>query len=669
MAVAAREVENSKDDLDQGIAAALDWADARQDPRGFWVGMLESNACIEAEWILAFHVLGYEYPHIDALVRGILQRQRHDGSWESYFDAPSGDINATVETYAALRLSGLSADDEPVRRARDWILANGGLRKIRVFTRIWLALIGEWPWTSTPNLPPEVIRLPLWLPFNIYHFASWARATLVPLAVLSARRHVRKLPAHSRLDELFPDGRESFDYSLVRRGRWLSWNGFFWLADKLIHQLQSLKLTPGRSGAIHQCLQWIIRHQDADGAWGGIQPPWIYSLMALRAEGYSLSDPIIAKGLAALEGDWSYQRDGSRYIQASESPVWDTALMTMAMLDCDRDTAGSRSIQQAADWLLAHEVRVPGDWTVKSPGVEPGGWAFQRANANYPDIDDTALVVLILARLREQFSDPESIDGAIRRAVDWMFAMQSSNGGWAAFDKDNDAQILTRIPFCDFGEALDPASADVTAHVLEALAAIGADSSDPAAARGLAFLRREQEPSGSWFGRWGVNHIYGTAAVLPALRAIGEDMTAQYVRRAAEWLVAQQNDDGGWGESCASYMDPEQIGRGASTASQTAWAMIGLAATGASDDAEPIRRGTAFLLRSQQAGTWHESQYTGTGFPGYGVGARLALDDADLSYRLQQGKELQRGFMINYNLYRHYFPLAALGRVRRLSGG
>jgi squalene-hopene/tetraprenyl-beta-curcumene cyclase len=667
MVVAAREVANSADHLDQVITAAIDWAEARQDPRGFWAGMLESNACIESEWLLAFHVLGYDYPYTDAVVRGILCRQRDDGSWESYFDAPSGDINATVETYAALRLSGLSADDEPVRRAREWIFANGGMGKIRVFTRIWLALIGEWPWTCTPNLPPEVIRLPLWCPFNIYHFASWARATLVPLAVLSARRHVCPLPTHSRLDELFPGGRENFDYALVRRGRWLSWNGFFWIGDKLIHALQSLRLTPGRSGAVRDCLAWIVRHQDADGAWGGIQPPWIYSLMALQAEGRPLSDPVISRGLAALDGHWFYERDGARYIQASESPVWDTALMTMAMLDCDPDGAASRSIRAAVSWLLDNEVRVSGDWAVKSPSVQPGGWSFQRANVNYPDVDDTAVVVFILARLRETYTDPERIDGAIRRAVDWIFGMQSANGGWAAFDKDNDAEILTKIPFCDFGEALDPASADVTAHVLEALAAIGADLRDPVVARGLEFLRSEQEACGSWFGRWGVNHIYGTAAVLPALRGIGEDMTASYVRRASDWLAAQQNDDGGWGESCASYMDPTQIGRGVSTASQTGWAIMGLAAVSTADYAESIKLGTAFLLDSQKDGTWYEREYTGTGFPGYGVGARLALDDSTLSYRLQQGKELQRGFMINYNLYRHYFPLAALGRIRRIA--
>jgi squalene-hopene/tetraprenyl-beta-curcumene cyclase len=655
--------------LEAAIAASLDWSAAHQDPAGFWVGVLESNVCMEAEWLLAFHIMGYAYPHTDALIRGILARQRSDGSWETYFNAPSGDINATVEAYAALRVSGAGEDDPPVRRAREWILANGGLRKIRVFTRIWLALIGEWPWEHTPNLPPEVIRLPLWIPFNIYHFASWARATLVPLAVLSARRHVRSLPQERRLDELFPGGRNTFDYSMVRRGSWFSWSGVFSVADRLLHGLQRMGVTPGRRAAVSRCLEWIVRHQDADGAWGGIQPPWIYSLMALRAEGYPLTHPVMAKGLAALDGYWSYERDEARFIQASESSVWDTALTVMAMLDCDRTWADSQTIQSAVSWLLDNEVRESGDWAVKAPHVVPGGWAFERANVNYPDIDDTAVVVIVLSRLRPHSADSERLDAAVRRAVDWMIAMQSSNGGWAAFDKDNDAEILTTIPFCDFGEALDPASADVTAHVLEALAAVGRDRTDSVVARGLAFLRREQEPGGSWFGRWGVNHIYGTAAVLPALRAIGEDMGATDVRRAADWLLAQQNDDGGWGESCASYMDPAQIGRGLSTASQTAWAIMALLAVSETEYSAAVRHGMAYLLDRQENGTWKEAEYTGTGFPGYGVGARMPLDNPELSRRLQQGRELQRGFMINYNLYRHYFPLAALGRMQRALRG
>lgn len=665
MALAKQEINSGQSRLDAAITAALEWSDRRQEPEGFWVGMLESNACMEAEWILAFHVMGYDYPHTDALIRGILARQREDGSWESYFDAPSGDMNATVEVYAALRASGMEPGAAALKRAREWILANGGLRKTRVFTRIWLALVGEWPWTHTPIIPPEIIRLPLWVPFNIYNFATWARATIVPLAVLSACRLVRPLPAENRLDELFPDGRERFDFRMTPRGKWLSWSGFFLSADRILHGLQTLGLTLGRRGAVRKCLDWIIRHQDADGAWGGIQPPWIYSLLALQVEGYPLSHPVMAKGLEALETHWSYERNGGRFIQGSESPIWDTAMTLMAMLDCDRTATDSEIMQAGVAWLLDHEVIYAGDWAVKLPDVAPGGWAFERANVNYPDIDDTAVVVLFLARIRGQYTDRRRVDAAIERAVAWMVAMQSRNGGWAAFDKDNDSDIVAAIPFSDFGEVLDPASADVTAHVIEALAAVGRDRTDPAVARGIDFLHREQEPGGSWFGRWGVNHIYGTAAVLPALRAMGEDMDADYIRRAAEWIVQHQNADGGWGESCASYMDPSQIGKGRTTASQTAWAILGLLTVNETDYSGTVQRGMESLLHRQVDGTWNEKEYTGTGFPGYGVGARTDLADADLRDRLQQGHELQRGFMINYNLYRHYFPLAALGRIRR----
>jgi squalene-hopene/tetraprenyl-beta-curcumene cyclase len=651
--------------VDAGIRAALEWSDATRDDRGFWVGTLESNVCMEAEWLLAFHILGYEYAHTDALVRGILARQRADGSWESFFNAPSGDINATVEAYAALRATGLRPGHEALEKARRWIFANGGLRNIRVFTRIWLALIGEWPWTKTPNLPPEIIYLPLWSPFSIYHFASWARATLVPLAVLSARRHVRPLAPDNRLDELFPDGRSQFDYRLTRRGSRWSWNGFFLAADRVLHGLQTIGLTPGRRRAVRCCLDWVVAHQDADGSWGGIQPPWIYSLMALHAEGRALTDPVMERGLVALDAHWYYERDGNRYIQASESPVWDTLLMLQGMLDCGRTAADHPAMSAAADWILDMENRFRGDWAQKSPGAEAGGWAFESANAHYPDVDDTAVAVLVLTRLRPAYGNPRELDEAVRRAVDWMIAMQSRNGGWAAFDKNNDSKILAAIPFSDFGEAMDPPSADVTAHVLESLGETGRDRNDPVVARGLEFLRAEQEPAGSWFGRWGVNHVYGTAAVLPALRGIGEDMNAEYVRRAARWILEHQNADGGWGESCASYMDPTQIGRGVSTASQTAWALIGLLAVSETGFTAAVRRGVNYLLERQSGGTWTEDEYTGTGFPGYGLGSRTDLADPELSRRLQQGRELQRGFMINYNLYRHYFPLAALGRYRR----
>jgi len=659
---APRALQDPPQQLDAAIAKATDWLDRDQNDQGFWVGMLESSYCMEAEWLLAMHFLGVRHPRERDLVATLLNAQRSDGSWESYYAAPQGDINATVECYAALRSVGMSADDEPLVRARAWILAHGGLSQVRVFTKYWLALLGEWPWTATPNLPPEVIANPRWW-FNLYNFASWARATLLPLAVLSARRAVRPLPPDRRLDELFPEGRDKMDYRLPRRSSWLSWRRLFVVSDRLLHLYQKIGFTPGREMAINACLGWIVRHQDADGAWGGIQPPWIYSLMALNVEGYTLKHPVVSKGLAALDSHWSYERGGTLHIQASESPVWDTLLALLAMQDCGREF--TPNMQRALDWLLANEVRYYGDWSKKVKGVEPSGWAFERANLHYPDIDDTAVALIVLARLPRTLLDQPHVRATIDRALGWTIAMQSSNGGWAAFDKDNDIPIITKIPFCDFGEALDPPSADVTAHVLEALGLLGFDRHHPAVARGYEFLRKEQEADGSWFGRWGVNHIYGTAAVLPALAGIGEDMTQGYVRRAADWVARHQNEDGGWGETCASYMDDSLRGKGPSTASQTAWALLALLATGNRDYDRPIRRGVGFLVGTQRDdGTWDEPYYTGTGFPGYGFGARMDFRDAKTRARIAQGHELQRGFMINYNLYRHYFPLMALGRAR-----
>lgn len=653
----------------QATAAAVQWLEANQHPEGFWVGLLETNVCIEAEWILAFHFLGIMHdPKIPALRQGILDEQREDGSWEVYYRARQGDINATVEAYAALRACGLPADAPPLRRARSWIAAHGGLGRTRVFTRCWLALIGEWPWPRTPNIPPEIIFLPRWFPFNIYNFACWARATILPLCVLSALRKVRPLPLQSRLDELFPGGRESFDYDLPDKGGALSWEGVFKGIDRCLHLYQRLGVQPGRRTAIKACLEWIVRHQDADGTWGGIQPPWIYSLMALHAAGYTLTHPSLHQGLAALDSHWSFRRDDGLHIQACESPVWDTLLALQALLDCGLTCRTSPAVQRAVEWLLDHEIRVAGDWRFTLKGVQPGGWAFEHANDHYPDIDDTAVALTVLGRLRSSYRDPDHLQAAMARALRWLAAMQSRNGGWGAFDRDNDRRLLTRIPFCDFGEVLDPPSVDVTAHVLEAFGSLGMTTAHPAVRRAVVFVCSEQEPEGCWFGRWGVNYIYGTAAVLCGLRAVGFDMHSAAVRQARQWILARQNPDGGWGESCESYMDIRTRGRGPSTASQTGWALMALLAAPDRSQWAAVRRGVAFLCQGQQQGTWNEPWYTGTGFPGYSVGARLDLAARGVAKRLQQGTELGRGFMINYNLYRHYFPLSALGRALSTPG-
>ena len=650
--------------LDDSIDRAVGWLDAAQDPEGFWVGMLESNHCIEAEWLLAMHFLGYEHPRKADIVATLLKAQRDDGSWEIYYAAPAGDINATVECYAALRCVGMPADDERLVRAREWIFSHGGLPKIRVFTRYWLALIGEWPWDRTPNLPPEVIANPRFFRFDIYNFSSWARATLLPLAVLSARRAVRPLPRESRLDELFPGGRDKTDYKLPDDNPIFSFKRLFLLTDRVLHWYQALGFTPLRKLAIHACIEWILRHQDADGAWGGIQPPWIYSLMALNVEGYPLDHPAVARGLAALDAHWSYERDDTLHIQASESPIWDTLLTLLAYQDCELKM--NESSERALNWILKKENSYRGDWAHRNRKLEPSGWAFERANLHYPDIDDTSVALIVLARLPQAVRNRPDVKSAIDRALAWTLGMQCRNGGWAAFDRDNDKMIITMIPFCDFGEALDPPSADVTAHVIEALAHLGFDRSHKALEKAYQYLLAEQEEDGSWFGRWGVNHIYGTAAVLPALAALGEDASVPHVKRAADWIAAHQNTDGGWGETCASYMNDRLRGTGPSTASQTAWAIMALVASGDESRIPQIRAGLGYLTETQRDdGTWDEPYYTGTGFPGYGFGARLDLRDKKTLGRIDQGTELQRGFMINYNMYRHYFPLMAMGRARR----
>ena len=663
---------NFRQAMQSTMRAAAGWLIERQKPDGHWVGRAESNSCMEAQWCLALWFLGLDdHPLRRRLGNALLQTQRPDGAWQIYYGAPNGDINTTVEAYAALRSLGHRDDEPALVKAREWIESKGGLRNVRVFTRYWLALIGEWPWEKPPNLPPEVIWFPLWFPFSIYNFAQWARATLMPIAVLSARRPSRPLPPENRLDALFPGGREAFGYELPKKVGAGAWDAFFRGADKVLHALQETGHALGvglwRGAAIRHTLEWIVKHQDADGAWGGIQPPWIYSLMALHVEGYALTHPVLAKGLDALnDPGWRVDEGEGTFIQATNSPVWDTMLALLAFDDAGLLEEYPKEAGAAAQWLLDRQVRVPGDWSVKLPHVKPGGWAFEYANNAYPDTDDTAVALIALAPFR---NDPEwkakGIEEAIRLGVDWLIAMQSQGGGWGAFDKDNDKKLLTKIPFCDFGEALDPPSADVTAHVVEAFGKLGISRDHPSMVRALDWLRREQEPGGAWFGRWGVNYVYGTAAVLPALAAIGEDMTQAYIGRACDWLVAHRQEDGGWGESCASYMNAGDAGRGTTTASQTAWALMALLAANRPQDAEAIERGCAFLVERQTAGTWDEPEYTGTGFPGYGVGQTIKLGDPELSKRLMQGPELSRAFMLRYGMYRHYFPLMALGRAFR----
>ena len=628
---------------------------------GCWWGELESNPTIEAEYIMLTRFLGSdEGDRIPRVAADIRRRQQPDGSWRMYFGAP-GDLSTTIECYFALKLAGDPPDAPHMAQARAFIIEQGGIPKSRVFTKIWLALFGQWDWRATPSMPPEIMLLPKWAPFNIYRFSSWARATIVPMTIVLTLKPTRPPPAGAGIEELRRDGPEALAVSRFKPNP-LSVQGGFLLMDRALRLWRGLRLVPGRRRALRAAVDWIVTHQEGDGSWGGIQPPWVYSLIALSALGHPLDHPVLAKGLQGFRNEWSLPSpDGAALrVQACLSPAWDTALAMRGLMDSGV-SPDHPAIQRAAEWLVGKEVRYAGDWAIKRPHLEPSGWAFGFDNVNYPDIDDSSVIVanLALTNLKDRASDSAK-EATIDRAVDWLTGMQSSNGGWAAFDYNNDSRSVTKIPFADFGEVLDPPSADITAHMLEMYGILGYSRWHPAVRRGLHYLWQQQEPDGSWFGRWGVNYLYGTGAALPALEAIGVDMTQPAVRKAVQWLVETQNPDGGWGETCESYVDPTLSGQGDSTASQTAWALIALIAAGEAVG-EPVTRGIEFLVATQQAdGTWDEPQFTGTGFPGYGHGDRPTKKGAPADSL--QGAEMGAAFMINYHLYRNYFPLWALGR-------
>ena len=650
--------------LDAAIQRAQSYLLEGQYPEGYWWGELESNPTMEAEYLLLTHFLGLgDADRWSKLKNHILGQQRSDGTWGQFYDAP-GDLSTTTECYFALKLAGHSAQEPLMRKARHFILSKGGVPNVRVFTKIWLALFGQWEWKGVPVMPPEIMLLPNWFPINIYDLASWARGTIVPMFILLDRKPVCPVPEWANIDELYPLPRSETDYSVGRPKKLVGWDTLFYVGDALLRRVEKVPWKPTRGQAIKRAERWILERQEADGSWGGIQPPWVYSLMALSSLGYPSDHPVIAKGMAGFE-NFAIEEDDTLRVQACISPLWDTGLAMVALLDSGVSPEHP-ALVGAARYLLKEQNFSPGDWQVRAKGVPPGGWAFEFHNDVYPDLDDTSEIVMALDRVSLPPTDGRA--DAIDHAVDWTLGMQCSNGGWGAFDKDNTKTIIAKIPFADFGETIDPPSVDVTAHILEMLGQLGYDRDHPAVAAALDYVMSEQEDDGPWFGRWGVNYIYGAGAVLPALEALGIDMSQEPVRRAVRWIKEHQNPDGGWGESCSSYVDVEARGRGPSTPSQTAWALLALMASGDGDD-PATRRGAEHLLAThREGGSWDEPYFTGTGFPGYGVGQRLVryLTPDDPGY---QSSELPAGFMINYHLYRSYWPLMALGRYRSLLKG
>ena len=645
--------------VEETIQRAQSYLLAQQYSEGYWWGELESNPTMEAEYILLTYFLDkVDRVRWGKLANFILSRQREDGSWGQYYQAP-GDVSTSVECYFALKLAGVSVDREEMRKAREFILSCGGVAKVRVFTKIWLALFDQWDWKGTPAMPPELMLLPTWSPVNIYEFSSWARATIVPMLIILTHKPLKPVPDWAQIDELFPGGKEAADYSLPRPEGKLGWSQFFYRLDKLVRIYEAMPVKLMRGRATRKVARWIVSHQEADGSWAGIQPPWVYSLIALKHLGYPLDHPVMRKGLEGFEGFAIEEEDTCR-VQACISPVWDTGLVVVALLDSGL-APDHPAVQQATRWLVSKQIHTGGDWQVKNRGAAPSGWAFEFDNDTYPDLDDAAEVIIALSQASLPEGEEQSRRDAIDRGVRWLLSMQSKNGGWAAFDKDNTKSFLSKLPFTDFGETLDPPSADVTAHVIEMLGKLGYPRDVDSLRQAYKYLKDEQEPEGPWFGRWGVNYIYGTGAVLPALEVIGEDMGQPYIRRAVDWLLECQNPDGGWGEVCGSYVDSSLMGVGPSTASQTAWALMALISAGEWDH-QATRAGVAYLARTQQEdGSWDEPHYTGTGFPGYGVG-RKPSQPPQFNERESRGVELPAGFMINYHMYRNCWPLMALGR-------
>jgi len=571
-----------------------------QRPDGVWVGELESNVTMTAQHLFWHHFLGLRTPELDRRIANeLLARMRDDGTWSIWFEGPP-DLSTSIEAYVACRLAG--ADPGP--KALAYIQREGGIPKSRLFTKCFMALLGQWPWQRMVPIPPELVLLPPSAPFSIYNFACWARQTFVALAVAQSLRPVRATDLDLRPIGAIP-GRTR------PAGR----------PNRL------------RRHALAVAERWIRDRQEADGSWGGIQPPWVWGIVALAALGHGLDDPTLGQAVDGWRG--FMVSDGERLRpEACQSPVWDTTLAALALRACGV-SAGHEALRKAGDYLLREEVTVKGDWAIRKPGLDPGGWAFEYENDIYPDVDDTAVVALTLHELGRG-------EDAVRRGVDWLVGMQSRDGGWGAFDVDNKAMWLYKIPFCDFGKVTDEPSADVTAHSLETLGTVGVHRD--AAERGVEWLLSEQEEDGSWFGRWGVNHIYGTGAALPGLEACGIPSDHPSVRRAVAWLDSVQQESGGFGEDIRSYADPAWRGRAEfTTASQTAWALLGYVAAGNAEDSS-ARRASDYLCAAQRSdGDWQEEHFTGTGFP---------LD-----------------FMIRYHLYRITFPLLALGRLReRLAG-
>ena len=631
-AAAPSRVQERLENLEQAIARGANHLLSLQVDSGYWVGELEADTTLESDYIYYLHVLGKADPErIAKLANYVRQRQLADGGWSIYPGGPS-ELSATCKAYFALKLAGHAQDSPHMLRSKEAVHRLGGLEHTNSYVRFYLALVGAVGWDLVPAILPELMLLPNWFYLNIYEMSSWTRGIVIPMAILSAVRPDWRLPEHAHVDELFCDisrKKAAFDWS----DQLLSWRNFFLALDRGLKLYEKLPWKPLRQRALREAKSWLLEHVERTEGLAAIYPAMMNSIFALMALGHGPDDPLTAREIREFSRFEIEDGDTIR-MQPCVSPVWDSCIAMVAL-----EEAGVRpdhpALVKAADWILSKQVLGPGDWQVKNRDAEPGGWVFEYRNDFYPDVDDTAFVLMALQRV--QFPDPKRMEAAVRRGIQWLLSMQNRDGGWGAFDRDNNKAFLCNIPFADHNAMIDPSTADVTARVLECLGRYGWPAEHAAVQRGLKFLLQDQCEDGSWFGRWGVNYVYGTSGVLRALETIS--LTAkEYCQRAVRWLRTVQKSDGSFGESLRSYDEPATKGQGNSTASQTAWGLIGLLA--GSDASDPaIQKAAAYLIEQQNGdGSWSEDEFTGTGFPCV--------------------------FYLKYHLYRNSFPLYALARLR-----
>ena len=639
-------------EVESAILHSREYLLSQQHPDGYWCGELEADAMLESDYIFLHTLLESGDPgRLRRALAEIWRYQNEDGSWSIYPGGP-GNLSLSVKCYFAAKLLGIGPDDPRLAKCRIWVLAHGGVIACNTFTKMYLCALGQYDYDAVPAIPPEIVLFPNWFYFNIYEISAWSRSILVPLAIIYAKKPFKKIPTEQGIDELFVGGRANSILRLrMDRKRLVSWRNLFLVIDRVFHLAEAVHIRPLRTLALKRAEKWMLERLEMTDGLGAIYPAMLNAIIALRCLGYSEDDPQVIRArdefekLGVEQPATPEMPEPTFRMTPCASPVWDTAQAVYALGDAGVPRNDPRMIK-AADWLLSKEVRHIGDWAVKVPKTEPGGWYFEYNNEFYPDTDDTAQVLLALNRVdnpRERYQI-----SVAERAIRWEFAMQCRNGGWGSFDKDNTKMIFQYIPFADHNAMLDPPTVDITGRMLEMLATYGYARGDKRIEKAIEFILREQEPDGSWFGRWGVNYIYGTFLVLRGLDAIGFDHHEPQVQQAAEWIRMVQNPDGGWGETCGSYDEPDTRGVGPSTPSQTAWALLGLLAAG-DDRSDSIAKGIRWLLTRQRAdGSWDESigegptrqgLITGTGFP--------------------------KVFYLAYTMYRQYFPLLALTGYKR----